>query len=111
MSGQILRNVAFPFPDARFPDRLGVVVQRTVLEGREPVRVVIHDEENDWLVGDGVTDPNLPGATVLACISQIAAADPAVADLATLPVGHAATRDHPDKPWTVTPHEWPDDDH
>ncbi len=111
MSGHILRNVDFPFPDARFPDLLGAVVQRTVLTGEEPARVVIHDEHNDWLVGDGVNDPNLPGASVLACISHLAEDDAAVAGLATMPIGHAATRESPDKPWTITPHEWPDDDH
>lgn len=111
MSGHILRNVDFPFPDARFPDLLGAVVQRTVLTGEEPARVVIHDEHNDWLVGDGVSDPNLPNASVLACIAHLAEDDPEVAGLATLPIGHAAYRDAPDKPWAVIPHQWPDDDH
>ncbi|AEV83985.1 hypothetical protein ACWT_2963 [Actinoplanes sp. SE50] len=109
MSGYILRGVAFPFPGGRFPERLGAVVQRTVLTGEEPARVVIHDEENDWLVGDGVNDPDLPGASVIACIATIADTDPGLAELATLPVGRIARRDEAGKPWTVDPHTWPDD--
>jgi hypothetical protein len=80
-----------------------------VLAGQEPARVVIHDEDNDWLVGDGANDPNLPGASVVACISHVADADPTVAELAALPVGHIAERDEPVRPWTVSLHEWPED--
>jgi hypothetical protein len=54
--------VPFPFPDGQFPSELGAVIQRTVLDGTEPARVVIHADEGGWLVGDGVNDPNLPGA-------------------------------------------------
>lgn len=60
----MVRHLPFPFSDGRFPPELGAVVQRTVLEGHEPARTVSHTEENDWLVGDGVNDPNLPDAAV-----------------------------------------------
>ncbi|QGN47519.1 hypothetical protein GKC29_12155 [Micromonospora sp. WMMC415] len=107
MSGEVFRHVAFPFEDGRFPPNLGAVVQRTVLTGQEPARVVIHDGDNDWLVGDGVNDPN--GASVVACISHVADADPAVAALAALPVGYIAERDEPHLPWTISVHAWPDE--
>lgn len=109
VSDEVSRAVDFPFPEGRFPDRLGAVVQRTVLDGHEPARVVIHDEDNDWLVGDGVNDPNLPGASVVACISHIAAADSSLAELASLPIGHIAERDDSNLSWTISLHEWPDD--
>ena len=52
----------FPFPDGRFPDSLGAVVQRTVLSGDFPAREVVHTPDGSWLIGDGVNDPNQPGA-------------------------------------------------
>ncbi|GGQ87306.1 hypothetical protein GCM10010166_66890 [Couchioplanes caeruleus subsp. azureus] len=104
----MFRDVAFPFEDGRFPAHLGAVIQRTVLTGKEPARVVIHDEDNDWLVGDGVNDPN-DGASVVACIRHVADADPSVAELATLEPGHIAERDEPHLPWTISVHEWPDE--
>jgi hypothetical protein len=109
MSGPVFHHVAFPFEDGCFPPYLGAVVQRTVLTGEEPARVVIHDEDNDWLVGDGVNDPNVDGASVVACISHIADADPSVAALAALPMGHIAERDEPEVPWTISVHAWPDE--
>lgn len=104
MSGEVFRHVAFPFEGGRFPRHLGMVVQGTVLTGDEPARVVIHDEDNDWLVGDGA---NLDGASVVACMTHIADSDPSVAALATLPVGHIAERDEQHLPWTISVHGWP----
>ncbi|OJF10846.1 hypothetical protein BG844_29660 [Couchioplanes caeruleus subsp. caeruleus] len=84
------------------------MIQRTVLTGQEPARVVIHDEDNDWLVGDGVNDPN-DGASVVACMKHLADTDPTVAELASLPLGHIAERDEPLHPWTISVHQWPDE--
>lgn len=105
----MFRQVEFPFPEGRFPDHLGAVVQRTVLTGQQPARIVIHDEANDWLVGDGVNDPNLPGASVIACIAHVVDTDPSVASLSTLPIGHVAERGDPETPWTITVRDWPDE--
>jgi len=62
---QAERDVPFPFPDGRFPASLGAVVQRTVASGELPALVVIHDDENDWLVGDGVNDPDADSASII----------------------------------------------
>ena len=45
-----------------FPSGLVVVVQKTVIAGELPALIVIHDDEGDWPVGDGVRDPNEDGA-------------------------------------------------
>lgn len=58
------RFLDWPFIDGQFPRSLAAVVQRSVLEGEEPARLVVHTAGNDWAVGDGVNDPNLPGASV-----------------------------------------------
>jgi hypothetical protein len=106
MGHEVVRGVDFPFPGDRFPEQLGAVVQRTVLDGREPARVVIHDEDGDWLVGDGVNDPNEDGACVMACMHCVCDADQAVASLATLPVAYQAYRSDVGEPWTFSPHAY-----
>ena len=104
------RHVPFPFPDGRFPPELGAVIQRTVLDGREPARELIHDKDNNWLVGDGVTDPNPPGACVASHMWHVIERSASVADLATLPLGHIATRAGPGQPWTISAHEYQPED-
>lgn len=105
----MFRHLPFPFPDGRFPSQLGAVVQVTVLEGVEPAREVIHSDDNSWLVGDGVNDPNLPSASVATHIWHVLKLDPTVAELASLPIGYIATRAAKHEPWRVAHHEWLDD--
>jgi len=106
MSHEVFRHLPFPFEDARFPAGLGAVVQRTVLDGAEPARAVIHTDEGSWLVGDGVNDPNLPGAVVVVGMVHLVERDSSLAELATLPPGRIAERDSLDDVWHVRPHEW-----
>lgn len=109
VSSEVFRHLPFPFDDGVFPANLGAVVQRTVLDGREPAREVIHDADGDWLVGDGVNDPNLPGASSVAHMTHVIELDPTVAALANLPVGHIATREEVGEEWVVDVHRWDDD--
>lgn len=107
---EMFRHLPFPFEGDRFPDQLGAVVQRTVLDGDQPARLVIHDADGSWLVGDGVNDPNEPGASVATHIWHAIERSSSIATLAGLPPGHAAEREGPGQPWTVAPHEYPPDD-
>jgi len=106
---EMFRHLPFPFPDGRFPPQLGAVVQKTVLDGEEPAREVIHTEDNSWLVGDGVYDPNLPGASVATHFMHVLEVDPTLVELASLPIGYIATREGPEQPWRLARHVWPDD--
>lgn len=99
---EMFQRLPFPFADGRFPDTLGAVVQRTVLTGELPALEVVHAPDGSWLVGDGVHDPNLPGACVATHIAHAIATNSSVADLATMPPGHLARRDRPGQPWTIT---------
>ncbi|MGC4767789.1 hypothetical protein ACLQ25_02245 [Micromonospora sp. DT44] len=103
---EVFRSLPFPFSDGRFPDNLGAVVQRTVLDGAEPAREVIHTGDNSWIVGDAVNDPNQPGAVVVTCINHVIARNLSVAQLASLPIGQVAYRENPDQPWLIEPHSW-----
>jgi hypothetical protein len=102
---EMYRHLPFPFENDRFPDTLGAVIQRTVLEGHEPAREVIHSADNSWLVGDGINDPNEPGAVVAACMLHVIEQNSSVTKLATLPLGHAARRDNPGRPWVIEPYD------
>lgn len=106
MGAEMERFVEFPFPDERFPDELGAVVQRTILDEGQAVRYVGHTHENDWCLSDGVTDPNAPGATVAVHIRHVIDHDPTLEPLASLPVGFQAERDSPNEPWRITPFAW-----
>jgi hypothetical protein len=66
--------------------------------------VVIHDDENDWIVQDGVTDPTDPGASIIQHIAHVVERDPSVGQTADLPLGHVAWRRRREDSWTVE--EW-----
>src|SRR5437867_12108907 len=88
----MFQHLPFPFKDGRFPPQLGAVVQTAVINGKEPARSVIHTDDNSWLVGDGINDPNLPGAAVAFHMHHVLQTDPSLDELAGLPLGHIATR-------------------
>jgi hypothetical protein len=106
---EMFQHLPFPFKDGRFPQQLGAVVQTTVIDSKEPARLVIHTSDNSWIVGDGVNDPNLPDAAIAFHIHHVLQADPSLHVLAGLPLGHIATRDGPGRPWSTDKHEWPDE--
>lgn len=105
---EVTRDVPWPFLGGRFPENLGVVVQRTVLSGEQPARLVVHDSNNDWCVGDGVNDPNAPGASVIAHMTHVLALNSSATELASPPPGWAATREGPGEPWERSPHSYED---
>jgi len=106
---EIFRQLPFPFEGATFPRSLGAVVQHTVLSGLEPAREVVHAEDGSWLVGDGVNDPNLPGASTVTHISHAIERNSSIAELATMPPGHMARRSGPVAEWRTEPLVWLDE--
>jgi hypothetical protein len=103
---EVFRSLPFPFAGDVFPPNLGAVIQRTVLDGQVPALEIVHTADNSWLVGDGVNDPNEPGACVVAGIWHVIDLDPTIADLASLPVGQVASRSAVDAVWAFDVHEW-----
>jgi hypothetical protein len=98
----MVRRLRWPFPGGEFPEDLGAVVQRTVLDGRLPALVVAHADDGDWMVGDGVNDPNEPGATIATHMRHVVDRDPTVGALAELPPGSRADRESAAHPWVVS---------
>ena len=100
---EMFQHLPFPFPGDRFPDSLGAVVQYTVLSGELPALEVVHAPDGSWLIGDGVNDPNLPGACVATHLQHAISTNSSVADLAAMPPGHIAQRPGPGpgQPWTI----------
>jgi hypothetical protein len=101
--------VAWPFPGGRFPEDLGAVVQRTVLDMKLPARMVAHAADGSWMVGDGVNDPNEPGAAVATHLRHVVEHDPSLAELASLPPGSRADRASGDAPWVVSDFRYEED--
>ncbi|WP_204075855.1 hypothetical protein [Planotetraspora phitsanulokensis] len=106
---ELVRRHDLPFESGTFPAGLGAVVNRRVASGQVPALVVVHDDEDDWLVGDGETDGEDDNLVVLH-ISHLVARDPSLSETATLPAGYAAWRSSVSAPWTVEPWVYPDDD-
>jgi hypothetical protein len=106
----MFRHLPFPFDGNEFPSQLGAVVQRTVLSGEQPAREVTHTADGDWLVGDGISDPNAPDAAIATHIWHVIERNSSVAKLAGLAPGHIATRTAPGEPWIVERHTFGDDE-
>lgn len=100
-AGEIRRHLPFPFEGGRFPKALGAQIQATVLSGDIPAREVIHTPDGSWLIGDGVSDPSLPGASMVSQISHAVQWNSSIAELATMGPGHIATRLDPGHPWHI----------
>jgi hypothetical protein len=77
---EIFRHRPFPFPDGQFPVDLGAVIQRTIFDGDQTARVVIHDDAGSWLVGDGINDPNPPGASLVTGLRHLVDKDPSLTE-------------------------------
>ena len=98
---EMFQHLPFPFDGDEFPAALGAVIQRTVLDGVEPAREVIHAPDGSWLVGDGVNDPNLPGVSVATHIWHAIERNSSLRSLASMPPGHIAKRDGPGRDWQI----------
>jgi hypothetical protein len=99
---ELFRDIPWPYADGKFPSNLGAVVQLTVLDGALPALVVHHLRNGDWGIGDGVNDPNLPGAAVLTHIWHAIEQNGSIAGLAHVPPGHVARRQSPADNWVVS---------
>lgn len=107
-SREMFRFIPWPFPDDAFPSSLGAVIQRTVLDGVMPALVVAHLPDRDWAIGDGVDDPNLPGASIATHIWHAIRQNNSIEALATLPPGHEARRRSIGDPWVIEVVEFED---
>ncbi|MRH93442.1 hypothetical protein GFY24_39580 [Nocardia sp. SYP-A9097] len=96
MAHEVRRGVPWPYPNNQFPQNLGMVVQRTVIEGTEPARVAIHWADGDWTVADDVNDPN--GNAMVVCVEHLVTADDTFAALAAMPPETQAFRQDLAKP-------------
>lgn len=100
---EMFKELPWPFDGDEFPPHLGAVVMRTVLSGERPAREVIHTFDNEWLVADGVNDPNALGACVATHMSHVVQRNSSVAGLANLAPGNAAFREGERESWRVEP--------
>ncbi|MEU6851388.1 hypothetical protein ABZ901_15860 [Actinacidiphila alni] len=99
--GSMQPDMTWPFADGTFPQGLLAIVQRTVADGSHPALMVIHDDEQDWLLADGLHDPNADGASIVCHLDHVVSLDPSLAALGSLPPGHIAERVSRDDPWSI----------
>jgi hypothetical protein len=76
-----------------------VFTTRQVMEGH-PILEVHHDPDGDWQFVCGTTGAREDGRLV--CLGCVIGQEPALAQLADLPIGWFAYRSAPDKPWART---------
>lgn len=89
----MFKELPFPFHDNEFPADLGAVVMRTVLDGQRPGLHVAHfPDGGGWAAGDGVGDPNEPGAVIATHIWHAIEKDSRIREVASLPPGQQANR-------------------
>lgn len=99
---EVFRYLPGPYADETFPANLGAVVMKSVLSGERPALQVVHFPDGSWAVADGVDDPNLADAAVVAGMQHVVAHNSSVARLASVPPGFVADRDFPGDPWRIT---------
>jgi hypothetical protein len=66
-----------------------------------PALLVGHTAGGDWSVGDGVNDPNLPGAAVATHMHHVIERNSSIRALAGLPPGHEARRQSTTHLWVI----------
>lgn len=84
------------------------VVQKTVIYEGLPALVVVHDEDGDWLVGDGVHDPNEDGVCGVFHLAHLVQRDTTLVEAFRIPAGFAATRESAHAPWIISPWSYSD---
>jgi hypothetical protein len=98
----MFQHLPWPFPESQFPRQLGAVVMRTVLSEGSPALHVVHAPDGSWAIGDGVGDPNEPGACVATHIWHVVEKDPTIEALATMAPGCQANRAGVGQQWSIS---------
>lgn len=92
----------------QLPVNTGVFTTRQVLDNSEPIREVYHEHDGDWQLVCGTTAEAADAKLV--CLGCIVETDPAIGELANLPVGWRAIRDGHGSAWTREPFLEEDDE-
>jgi len=70
---------------------------------------VVHADDGSWLIGDGVNDPNIPGATTVTHMWHAIEGNSSIQELATMLPGHVARRNGGGAEWRIEPLAWLDE--
>ncbi|MYN02914.1 hypothetical protein GTP41_12465 [Pseudoduganella sp. DS3] len=93
------------------PQNCGTIISRAILEGRNAILYVSHDEDDHgWQFLDNETFEAKDAALV--CLSHVVGLDPSVVEVADLEPGWIATRSHLGAVWVreLAPPEDEDDE-
>lgn len=81
------------------PRNCATFTMRQVMDRAEPILLVSHDADDHGWQFIGSTDANMKDA-MLVCLHEVVRVDPTVLEVADLPPGWQALRDHAGGPWT-----------
>lgn len=86
------------------PEELGVLTSRLVVDGTEPVRIVIHHHDGDWQFVCGTT--KRASDAMIVGVNHLLDIDPTLEGLLDLPRGTKAFREQPGDPWQHEPYRF-----
>ena len=86
----------WPFDQAR---NCATMTMRQVLERKEPILLVSHDEDDHGWQFIGTSDASVVDGRVV-CLEEMVELDPTVLEVADLPPGWQAVREAVGAPWT-----------
>jgi hypothetical protein len=92
--GEDRQQSAWPF---KAPRTCAAFTMRQVVDGKEPILRVVHDDDGDWQF-IGASDASEEDAAIVG-LGSIYDLDPSIGELADLPPGWQAIRDRRDGPW------------
>jgi hypothetical protein len=84
-------------------DALAITTRQVMREGW-PILLVTHDaDDGAWQFVNGHGDTDDTGSAMVVAAATVAALDPALGELASLPLGWRAWRESVDQPWRLEP--------
>lgn len=89
----------WPFQD---PQNVAAITVRQIVLGGEPILLVCHDEEDggwQFLTGESIETSD----SMVVGLSTVYALDPTIGELADLPLGWQAWREHRNASWVRSP--------
>ncbi|MEU8265027.1 hypothetical protein AB0C02_31010 [Micromonospora sp. NPDC048999] len=98
------------FRRSRFPGDRSAIAMHTVIRGELPALVVARSDDDLWLVGDGINEPDSAEIMDLVHLAHLVELDRTLLELADLERAQQADRETLGSPWVRSPFQWLDEE-